>query len=215
MTKVIICDDHPLLRAGLKSIVANCGDIQICAEESDGNALLNNLRNNRYDIVLLDLMLPGKSGLEVLKQIKNEFPKLSVIILSSHKEDIYAMRAIKAGASGYICKDYAAETLIEATRKVAAGGRYISPNVADLLAKELSAPTTEQTPQSALSDREYEVFMLIANGLSSSEIAAKLNVSIKTVSSHRARIKEKTGLANTSDIVRYGVANGLVDQIAE
>ena len=215
MTRVIVSDDHPLLRAGLKSIVTGHGDIEIAAEVSDGHALMKALRENSFDIVLLDLMLPGRSGLDVLKQIKQEFPRLPVIILSSHKEDIYAMRSIKAGAAGYICKDYAAETLIDAIRKVARGGNYISAEVGELLAREFNSPTARELPHTLLSDREYQVLLMIASGLSSSQIASQLNVSIKTISTHRARIKEKAKLANTSEIVRYAIAHKLIDEIDE
>lgn len=214
MTRVIITDDHPLLREGLKSIVADCRDIDIAREVGDGQELLKALREESFDVVLLDLMLPGRSGLEVLKQIKQEFPRQPVIILSSHKEDIYAMRAIKAGAAGYICKDYAADTLIEAVRKVAQGGNYISASVAELLAREIIAPTSDELPHKQLSDREYQVFLLIAAGLSSTQVAEKLSLSIKTVSTHRARIKEKTQLANTSEIVRYAITHQLVDELS-
>lgn len=213
--RVIVCDDHPLLRAGLNSIVSECTDIEIATEVSDGHELMSALREQTYDLVLLDLMLPGRSGLELLKQIKQELPRLPVIVLSSNKEDIYAVRAIRGGAAGYICKDYAAERLIEAIRKAAQGGTYISPSVAELLAKELNAPRTASSPQQSLSDREYQVFMLIANGLSSSQIAEQLNVSIKTISTHRARIKEKTGLSNTSEIVRYAVLHKLTTTLPQ
>ena len=215
MTRVIIADDHPLVREGLKHILSDCHDIDFADEVDNGLDLLTKLRLESYDIVLLDLFMPGKSGLELIKQIKSEFPKLTILILSTHKEDMYALRTLKAGASGYLCKDYAASALVDAIRKVASGGRYISPTVAELLANEFHRPQSDVLPHSLLSDREYQIFLLIASGVSSTEIAAQLNLSAKTVSTHKTRIKEKTKLINTSEFVRYAIKNGLISSDEE
>lgn len=209
MLKVIVADDHPLVRAGLRQLLSDQPDMELAGEVENGQELMQIVRKTPFDLVLLDMTMPGKSGLELLKQLKLEFPKLPVLILSTHKEDIYAVRSIKAGASGYICKDYAASDLVVAIRKAAAGGRYISPTVADLMAKEMLAPKQEVLLHQLLSNREYQVFLLIADGMTSSDIARELNLSIKTISTHKARIKEKMNLNSDSEIVRYAIKHEL------
>lgn len=210
MIKVIIADDHPLVRVGLRHLLSDCGDIELKDEAETGVDLLQKMREKHYDVVVVDLFMPGKSGLELVKQIKNELPKTPILVLSTHKEDIYAVRAIKAGAAGYICKDYAASDLVSAIRKVAHGGSFISQKVAELMAKEMRTTKTDDMGHSLLSNREYQVFLLTAKGMGSSEIANKLNLSIKTVSTHKARIKEKTKLNNNSEIIRYAIKHGLI-----
>ena len=205
-----MADDHPLLREGLKHLLSDCPDMQFAAEVDNGFDLVASLRSETFDVVLLDLFMPGKSGIELIKQIKNEFPKLPVLVLSTHKEDIYAVRALKAGAAGYMCKDYAAAGLVDAIRKVAGGGCFISQTVAELMAKEMHVPKDEALPHTLLSDREYQVFLLTASGLGTTDIAERLNLSVKTVSTHKARIRDKTRLATTSDIVRYAIKHKLI-----
>jgi two-component system invasion response regulator UvrY len=210
MIRVLMADDHPLLREGLKHLLSDCSDIEFAGEVDNGFALLAKLRTESFDVVLLDLFMPGKSGIELIKQLKSEFPKLPVLVLSTHKEDIYAVRTLKAGAAGYLCKDYAASGLVDAIRKVASGGCFISPTVAELMAKEMQGSTQEVLPHTLLSDREYQVFLLTAAGQGTTEIAEQLNLSVKTVSTHKARIRDKTKLATTSDIVRYALKHKLI-----
>jgi two-component system, NarL family, invasion response regulator UvrY len=207
--RVVIADDHPLVRAGLKHVLVDCTDIVFAGEVANGADLARKLREASFDVVLLDMFMPGRSGMELIKQIRSEHPRLPILVLSTHKEDVFALRALKLGASGYLCKDYAAESLVDAIRKVAGGGLFISPAVAELMARDLHRPVQQMLPHKLLSDREFEVFLLIAKGLASSTIAARLNVSIKTVSSHKARIREKTGLGNNAEIVRYALRHGL------
>ena len=209
MIKVLTADDHPLLREGLKHLLSDCRDITFAGEVDNGFALIEKLRSEEFDVVLLDLFMPGKSGIELIKQMKAEFPRLPILVLSTHKEDIYAVRVLKAGAAGYMCKDYAAAGLVDAIRKVASGGRFISPAVAELMAREIHSPREEALPHTLLSDREFQVFLLTASGLGTTEIAEQLNLSVKTVSTHKARIKTKTGLATASDIVRYTIKHKL------
>jgi len=210
MIRVLIADDHPLVKAGLKHLLLDCQDIEFAGEVDNGFELLAKVRNDSFDVVLLDLFMPGKSGIELIKQLKHEFPKLPILILSTHKEDIYAVRTLRAGASGYICKDYAASDLVKAIRKVAGGGRFISSTVAELMAIELQAPQQEVLPHTLLSDREYQVFLLTVSGLGTSEIADQLNLSVKTVSTHKARIKDKMKMSNTAELLRYAIKHNLV-----
>lgn len=210
MIRVIMADDHPLVRAGLKHLLIECPDIEFAGEVDNGIDLIAKVRAERFDVVLLDMFMPGRNGIELIKQIKSEFPKLPIVILSTHKEDMFALRTIKAGAAGYLCKDYAASSLVDAIRKVAGGGRYISENVAELMARELNTPEQETALHKLLSDREYEVFLLVAAGHGTTTIAERLNLSVKTVSTHKARIKDKTKLANTSEIVRYALKHNLI-----
>lgn len=212
MIRVIMADDHPLLREGLKHLLSDCPDMQFAGEVDNGHALIDSLRSEAFDVVLLDLFMPGKSGIELIKQLKNEFPKIPVLVLSTHKEDIYALRTLKAGAAGYMCKDHAASALVDAIRKVASGGCFISPAVAELMAKDMHVTREEALPHTLLSDREYQVFLLTASGKGTTEIAEQLNLSVKTVSTHKARIRDKTKLATTSDIVRYALKHQLVSE---
>ncbi|KUM55198.1 response regulator transcription factor [Rheinheimera sp. EpRS3] len=209
MIRVLMADDHPLVRAGLKYLLAGCSDIQLMAEVDNGNELVKRLSHTQVDVILVDLLMPGRSGVELIKQIKAEYPRLPVVVLSSYKEDMFALRTIKAGASGYICKDHAAERLIDAIRKVAAGGVFISDEVLRLIANDLHTPVQSMAPHTLLSDREYQIFLLIVAGFSPCEIADRLNISVKTISTHKTRIKEKTKLANTSDFVRYALNHKL------
>ena len=210
MIKVLMADDHPLLREGLKHILSDCHDIAFAGEVDNGFDLIAKVRTETFDVILLDMFMPGKSGIELIKQLKHEYPKLAILVLSTHKEDIYAVRTIRAGASGYLCKDYAASGLADAIRKVASGGCFISAEVAELMARDLHAKPQDVTPHTLLSDREYQVFLLIAAGEGSTDIAARLNLSVKTVSTHKARIKEKMKLDNTSDFVRYALKHHLI-----
>ena len=211
MIRILIADDHAILRVGLRQILSECGDIQVAGESSNGAEALAPLRAEPFDALVTDMTMPGRSGIELIKQIKGERPKLPVLILSMHKEDVYAVRALRAGASGYLCKDNAETQLAEAIRKVAGGGLFISPAVTEKLALGLLAGRAgEAPPHTRLSDREYQIFQLLAAGHAVTDIAHRLNLSVKTVSTHKTRILEKMGLANTADLVRYAVRHELI-----
>lgn len=211
MIHILIADDHDILRAGLKHILADSGDIAVGGEASNGNEALQQLRAGKWDAIVLDLTMPGRNGIELIKQIKGEFPRLPILILSMHKEDIYAVRALKAGAAGYLCKDNAEAQLAEAIRKVAGGGLFISPSVSEKLTLDILQGRHTQLPHNRLSDREYEVLLLLVQGLGVSEIARRLNLSVKTASTHKANILLKMGLANTAELVRYAIAHRLIE----
>lgn len=211
MIRILIADDHDILRAGLKHILQESGDIVVAGEASDGHTALAQVRSGSWDAMVLDLSMPGKSGIELIKQIKSEFPKLPILILSMHQEDIYAVRALKAGASGYLCKDSAETLLAQAIRKVAGGGLFINQAVAEKLAVEMLSGAGSGAPHSRLTDREYQVFLLVAKGLGVTDIGRELNLSVKTVSTHKARILEKMNLGNTAELIRYAIRHRLID----
>lgn len=215
MIRVVMAEDHPLVRRGLKDLLAESTDLMLASEVENGNDLLQALRSQSFDVVLMDMSMPGRNGIELLKQVKSEYPKLPVVVLSAHKEDMFAVRALKAGASAYLCKDSAATNLVSALRKAAMGGCFISPEVAELMAKNLRAPSEDAAPHTLLSDREYQVFLLLTKGLGLTEIAELLNLSVKTVSTHKTRIREKTKLGNVSDMVQYAIKHSLINDLAE
>jgi DNA-binding NarL/FixJ family response regulator len=211
MINVLIADDHAILRAGIKHLLSEYPDITVAGEASNGQEVLDAVRHGIWNALLLDMTMPGRSGIELIKQVKLLAPKLPILILSMHKEDVYAVRALKAGASGYLCKDNAEEQLVDALRKVAGGGLYITPTVAEKLAIDVLHGDRQDTPpHTRLSDREYQVFQMIAAGASVSDIAAKLNLSVKTVSTHKMHIQEKMGCANVADLVRYAIEHRLI-----
>lgn len=212
MIRILIADDHDILRAGLKHILQDTGDIAVGGEASDGHQALAKIRAEKWDAVVLDLTMPGKGGIELIRQVKAEYPKLPILVLSMHKEDIYAVRALKAGASGYLCKDNAETLLASAIRKVAGGGLFINQAVAEKLAMEMLTGSTQAASHSRLTDREYQIFLLIAHGLGITDIGKKLNVSVKTVSTHKTRILEKMGLANTAELIHYAIRHHLTDE---
>jgi DNA-binding NarL/FixJ family response regulator len=211
MTKVLIADDHAILRAGLKHLLSEHSDMIVAGEAGNGQEVLEKIRAESWDVLLLDMTMPGRSGIELIKQIKQHEPKLPILILSMHKEDLYAVRALKAGAAGYLCKDNAEEQLVPALRKVAAGGLYITPAVAEKLAASMlqGQPDSEQ-PHTRLSDREYQVFQLLAAGESVTDIATKLNLSVKTVSTHKTHVFEKMGCTNIAELIRYAIQHKLI-----
>lgn len=209
MIEVIIADDHPIVRAGLKQIIMEESDITVSGESANGVNLLKQVRQRDYDVVLLDLTMPGMEGIDVLKQLKIEKPHLPVIILTIHPETQYALRVLKAGAAGYLTKSTAAEELIKAIRKVHHGGKYISTNLAEKIAFALDVET-ERPLHETLSDREYQVLCLIGEGKTISQIADHLALSVKTISTYRSRILEKMHLENNAELIHYAIQNDLV-----
>jgi len=209
MIKILIADDHAVVLEGLKRIIADAADMAIEAEAKTGREVLEKLRTTAVDLVLLDLSMPKISGLELLKVIKDRYPKIPVLILSMLPENQYAVRMLKAGASGYLNKASAADQLILAIRKVAYGGKYISMTLAEKLAFDLDI-NTSKPPHETLSNREYQVFCLIASGKQAAEIADELTLSAKTVSTYRARVLEKMKMSNNAELIRYAIENNLV-----
>lgn len=210
MIRVLVIDDHPIVRTGIRSLLAGVDDIEVVAEAADGEAGLLRAQLSRPDVVVLDISLPKMSGLEVLTKLKQAQRRPAVLILSLHPEDRYAIRLLRAGASGYVSKEAPAETLIRAIRKVHRGGRFISPEVAERLAFNL-APDYQRPLHEQLSPRELEVMRLLASGKTVTEIGHRLELSVKTVSTYRRRILEKTGMKSTAEIVRYAVENRLIE----
>jgi len=210
MIRIIIADDHPIVRAGMKQIISEASDLIVADEAGDGRQLLSKIRAGSFAVVILDITMPNMDGLDVLKQLRIEKPELPVIVLSIHPEDQYALRVLKAGAAGYVTKASAPDELIDAIRKVHRGGKYISPSIAEKLAFQLSADF-EEMPHEALSDREYQVLCLLASGKTVTEIADELALSVKTVSTYRARILEKMDMKNNAELIHYAVQNKLVD----
>ena len=210
MIRVVIADDHTLVREGLKQLLRAAGGIDVIGEARDGHDVLKVVRESDFDVLLLDMSMPGKSGMELIKQVKSEKPRLRILVLSMHQEHQYAVRAIKSGASGYLTKDSASALLVSAIEKVAGGGAFISAEVAEQLALG-AMPQSEGLPHTALSDREYQVFRMLVSGQAVTAIAAVLNLSVKTVSTHKARLMEKMGIDNQAELVRYAIRHRLVD----
>jgi DNA-binding NarL/FixJ family response regulator len=207
MIRVLLADDHEIVRDGLKRILGACSDLQVAGEAANGDEALALARANDYDLALIDMSMPGLSGIDLVKRLKAEKPKMRLLVLSMHGEPQYAARALKAGAAGYLTKDSAAEKLVGAIRKVAGGGLLVSEAAAAGL---LAASTGEGPLHSRLSDREFEVFKQLAGGASPTEIARRLHLSVKTVSTHKTRIQEKLGLSSTAELVRYALENQLL-----
>jgi len=210
MIKIVIADDHEIVRAGLKQIIADEEDMEVAGEANNGENLIEMVKKNSYDVVLLDLKMSGMNGIEVMKHIKMIRPDIPVIVLSMHAEDQYAVRTIKAGASGYITKETAGESLITAIKKVVTGGKYISPTLAETLAESIAGGGNE-LPHEHLTDREFQVMCMIASGKTVSEIGAELFLSVKTISTYRQRILEKTSMKNNSELTHYVIKNNLLD----
>lgn len=211
MIRVLLADDHAIVRAGLKELLAESGDMTVAGEAGTGQEVLARVREADYDVLVLDMSMPGRSGIDLIKQVKKEKAKLRILILSMHSEAQYAVRAIKAGASGYLGKDGAADQLVAAIRRVAAGGAYMSPEAAELLARDFERPS-DAAPHTLLSDREFQVLQLIVSGKSITAIAEELSLSVKTVSTHKTRILEKMGISNQVELVRYAIKHGLLDE---
>jgi DNA-binding NarL/FixJ family response regulator len=208
--RVLLADDHAIVRAGLKEILADTGDITVAGEATNGQEVMERVRGQDYDVAVLDMSMPGRSGIELIKQVKDEKPRLRILILTMHSEQQYAVRAFKAGASGFLTKEAAADQLVAAIRKIAAGGAYVSPETAERLVLD-AAPRAEAAPHTLLSDREFQVLQMIAGGKTVGEIAKKLSLSVKTVSTHKTRILNKMGLANQAELIRYALEHKLLD----
>jgi len=209
--RVLLADDHAIVRAGLKEILADTGDIEVAAEATNGQDVMAQIRARDFDVAVLDMSMPGRSGIELIKQVKDEKPKLRILILTMHSEEQYAVRALKAGASGFLTKEAAADQLVAAIRKIAGGGAYVSPETAERLVLD-AAPRAESAPHTLLSDREFQVLQMIAGGKTVGEIAKRLSLSVKTVSTHKTRILHKMGLANQAELIRYALEHKLLDE---
>lgn len=210
MVRLVIADDHAVVREGLKQILSETPDMLVVGEATTGHEVLDRVRDVEVDLVVLDIAMPGRSGLDTLIHLKRERPSLPVLVLSLHPEDQYAVRVLKAGASGYVTKDSAPDQLVTAIRKVMSGGKYVSPALAERLAYDLSSDSGKP-PHAMLSDREYEVLCMIAAGKTVKEIAEKLSLSVKTISTYRARILEKMRLKNNAELTHYVIREGLSD----
>lgn len=214
MTRIVIADDHAILRAGLRQIIDASGrDFQVVGEAGDGTEVMQRVRDIEFDVLVLDLSMPGRSGMELIKLVRATRPQLRILVLSMHQEQQYAVRAIKAGASGYLTKEGAPEQLVAALQKIAAGGAYVSADVAEQLALGAMPGAAAPAASSLLSDREFEIFNLLASGSSVTEIGKRLNLSVKTVSTHKANLMHKLGLNNQSELVRYAIKQGHIDPL--
>ncbi len=210
MIRIVIADDHTIVREGLKQVLSAASDLAVVGEAQNGQEVMQRVRELEFDVLLLDMSMPGKSGIELIKQVRAEKPKLRVLVLSMHQEQQYAVRAIKAGASGYLTKESASAQLVSAIRKVAGGGAFITEAVAEQLALG-AMPQADGPPHSALSDREFQVFRLLVSGKAVSNIADELNLSVKTVSTHKARIMQKMNMSNPTELIRYALQHRLID----
>ncbi|ROZ75443.1 response regulator transcription factor [Ramlibacter sp. WS9] len=210
MIRLVIADDHAIVREGLKRLVGGAEGVELVGEAADGTEVMREVREKEFDVLVLDLSMPGRSGMELIKLVKAEKPKLRILVLSMHQELQYAVRAIKSGASGYLTKESAPAELEQAIRKIAAGGAYVTAEVAEQLALG-AMPGSQAHPHESLSDREFEVFRMLAAGVSVTDIAGRLKLSVKTVSTHKANLMQKMGLANQSELIRYALKHGLAD----
>lgn len=209
MIKVLIADDHTVVRQGLKQILADDPQLSVVGEAADGNEVLTALETLSVDALVLDITMPGRNGLDVLKEVKRKRPALPVLVLSMHPEDQFAIRILRAGAAGYITKESAPEELVGALRKVCSGGKYVSPQLAEKLAVFIGDETT-RPPHEKLSDREFEVLRMLALGKTVTEVAEELLLSVKTVSTYRTRVLEKMKMTSNADLTRYALQNELI-----
>ncbi|WP_296225789.1 response regulator [Ralstonia sp. UBA689] len=209
MIKVLIADDHTLFREGLQHILEQASDMQVVGEATDATSTIALVRCVTADVLVLDLNMPGRSGVELISQIRREMPALKVLVLTMHAEEQYAIRAFRSGAMGYLTKEGAAKELESAIKKIASGGTYMTPTVAELLVQNLGS-STEMLPHLRLSDREFDVFLRLARGNTITHIADELHISKKTVSTHKARILERMGLPNEAALIHYAVRHNLL-----
>lgn len=208
MKKVIICDDHAIVREGLKKLISTFGNYEVILDLESGESLISHLKDSNPDVIILDVSLPGRSGLEILKSIIAMNEQANVLILSMYPEDQYAIRMIKAGAKGYLHKDCEPKILKEALDEISKGSEYVSASLTKVLFKQMNKKD-DRLPHTKLSDREYEVFLALGDGCSLSEIGVRLNLSVKTISTYRSRIMEKMDAESNSDLVKYIIAHNL------
>ncbi|BCA29004.1 response regulator [Metapseudomonas otitidis] len=207
MTRILIADDHAIMRGGLKQLIEFDARLQVAAEAENGAQVLEQLRTGEFDLLLLDMSMPGLSGEDLISRVHGRYPRLPILVLSMHNEAQIAQRALRAGANGYLTKDHNPETLLAAIHRVAGGGRYLDPRIAEQLAFASSSPTDDAAAQ--LSDREFQILRLLAQGLSVNQIADQLVISNKTVSTHKTRLMEKMGFTCNADIIKYAMTHGL------
>ena len=210
MIRILLADDHPVVREGFKQMLADYEDMLVTGEAGTSQEVLNKVHKNDYDVLLLDIFMPGRSGLEIISELKKEYPKLAILVISAYPEEQYSVRALKRGASGYLLKLTAPEELITAIRAVSQGRNYISSSLADRLANMIK-DDAQENPHERLSDREFQVMRMIVSGESLKEIAEELALSDKTVSTYRARILEKMNMKNNAEIIHYAIEQGLVN----
>jgi len=208
--KILIADDHAVVREGLKQVLSESPDFIVAAEASTGQEVMDKISKKDFDLVVLDIAMPGRGGLDVLKEIKTQKPKLSVLVLSMYPEEQYAVRVLKAGASGYLTKESAPDELVKAIRQISQGKKYVSPSLAEKLALDLEI-SSDRPPHEILSDREYQVMCMIASGKTLKEISEELSLSIKTISTYRTRILEKMNMKNNAELTHYAIKNRLID----
>lgn len=206
--RVLLADDHTIIRDGLKQIFADTEDIVVAGEAANGVQVMQQVRENDFDVLLLDISMPGRSGLDLIRVVKGEKPGLRILVLSMHQEEQFAVRALHAGASGYLTKESDSDILVSAIRRVAAGGVYVTPKAAELMVQGLQ-PNMSKPPHELLSDREYQVFVMIVDGKGLTEIAGELSLSVKTVSTHKTHILQKMGFSNSNELIRYAIAHQL------
>lgn len=211
MIRIVVADDHTTVREGLKQILAGDGEFEVAGEAQNGDEAMERVRTLDFDVLLLDMAMPGPSGIELVKQVRAEKPGLRILVLGLHEEEQYAVRAIRAGAAGYLPKADASSQLVPAVRKVVGGGAYVSSAVAEQLALG-AMPDPKGPPHAALSDREFTVFRMLAQGRSISDIAAQLDLSVKTVSTHKANLLRKMHMTRDADLIRYAITHRLVDE---
>ena len=210
MIRILIADDHAIIREGLKQIISETPDMTVADEAIDGHEVLSKALKNDYDVAVLDITMPGRNGLDVLKELKKQKPELPVLVLTIHPEEQYAVRVLKAGASGYLTKESAPEELTAAIRKISEGKKYVTSSLAEKLVSDLNVDT-EKPLHNALSDREFEVMCMIATGKTVRQIGEELFLSEKTVSTYRSRILEKMGMKNNAELIHYAIKHGLVE----
>lgn len=209
--RILIADDHAIVREGLKQILADTKDMIVAGDAANGLDAVQLARHADADVLLLDISMPDKSGIDVLKQIRKENPRMAVLMLSMHREDQYAIRSLKAGAAGYLNKQSAPAELVDAIRQVASGRKYISPALAQELANQVGDENREMPPHETLSDREYQTLVMIASGKTVGDIAAELTLSVKTISMYRSRLLQKMKLRHNAELTHYAIKNHLVD----
>ena len=208
--RVLIADDHAIVRQGLRQILSDTADLEVAGDAANGVEALQQVRQSHFDVVLMDVSMPDRNGIDALKMIRKEYPRMPVLMLSMYPEEQYAIRALKAGAAGYLNKQSAPEQLVTAIRQVASGKKYVSASLAEELANAIT-DDSDRPPHEKLSDREYQTLCLIASGRTPTQIAEELNLSVKTVSVYRARLLEKMRLSNNAELTHYGLKHGLVE----